>query len=618
MITKIISFCWNIFILALFYAYFSSLENSLMKVGGVFPEGKRELLFNEVLKVCGIVAVIAVLGPFIGAGIAILFTFVLLGLMAFVAMRWRVDSTDWPELKNYLVAQTCLALLVGGMVSHYSNKYTGLIPWVSFVLVVAFAIASLAFFKVRKYSLMGVSSDAQFINRVIGWGTIAIAGLVVGLLCRGPIAAAIGGLGNAKLAADAPSIEVVAEETPSATATPVPTQATTWYTFGNTMLQTDKDEENDFNFGPNPLLDGKTASYYDADFRAALRKDPARGAADMAWFDALMGTRYLGEFYDSCKGDWAKTINAAKDNWMKDEVSYNATLNAFFRYLDKGVPSVEKRTSGLDDQMYMNPYTVDGVPDVIVMKTLNHEGTFLVYTFKIKGVTTTTGASGNEKLIAVAYRIDCGYQPTNVEKVMNIKPQPKPTPKPQPTPTPKPGPTPTPKPQPTPTPKPKPTPTPTPGPTPTPTPGPTPTPTPEPTPTPNPTKDPSQGTQGEVVEPNDNPGPGENTNVGVGEDTSPKDETPNSSSNMTYPEYKDTVEDLKDINESQRQGGDPNTPTVTPAPNTNVDSNADKGTGNGGIDTPTPVKQDEAKTENGGSITNNEDNPAGAWGGPVD
>ena len=187
-----------------------------------------------------------------------------------------------------------------------------------------------------------------------------------------------------------------------------------WH-FYNLDLQEDNDEDNDFNFGPNPVDKSWTATDYDDDFRTRLAKDPALGAADIAWLDANVGTRFLGEFYESCKHDWAKTINAAKERWTENPNEYSKTLAAYFAYLDKAEISIAKKGHNITDQMYMNPYTTDGVPDIIVLKTKQQDGPFLVYTFKIKGNT-----------FEVEYRIPCQYQPTNVKIVMGIKPQNKP------------------------------------------------------------------------------------------------------------------------------------------------------------------------------------------------
>lgn len=220
-----------------------------------------------------------------------------------------------------------------------------------------------------------------------------------------------------------------------------------WFDFYNLSIQEDGKGENDFDFGPKPA--GETASEIAKEHRERLRIDPALGAADIAWADALLGTRYLGEFYESCKHDWAKTINAAKERFMEDHEAYDEVLDAFMRMQAKAKVYTQDGEV-MEDQMYMNPYTIDGYPDVIVLKTPNHKGKFLVYEYTIKG----TG------VVKVAYRIDCGFQPTDVQKVMNITPateapEKKPdTPKPptsgEITPVPK-APTPTPSPKPTPT-----------------------------------------------------------------------------------------------------------------------------------------------------------------------
>ena len=330
----------------------------------------------------------------------------------------------------------------------------------------------------------------------------------------------------------------------------------TWH-FYNSELQNDQDESNDFNFGPNP--GDLTATEYDADFRERLRNDPALGAAAMAWADANLGTRYLGEFYESCKGDWAKTINASKEIFRKDPELYTETLNAFFKMLDSADVKVTDGNN-LDDQMYMNPYTVDGVPDVIVMETPDHTGTFLTYVFTIKG----TG------VVEVSYRTECGYQPTNVEEIMKITPQDKPSEPDKPDKPSKPD-----KPD-------KPS---------------------KPDKPDNPDKpkykkDPSKAPK-KNTEPNDDKGPGENTNNPSDPQHSTKDTKDSSSSGN------DSTKKDKETNKDQKTGSDSNQPS-TPAPkqDTKVDNNGDK------INSKTPekAKSDEIKNDSAGE----------AWGGPSD
>ncbi|MBR2641318.1 hypothetical protein IKD49_02585 [Candidatus Saccharibacteria bacterium] len=151
---------------------------------------------------------------------------------------------------------------------------------------------------------------------------------------------------------------------------------------------------------------------------------------------------------------------------------------------------------------------------------------------------------------------------------------------------------------------------------PTPTPDITPEPTPEPTPTPPPyNKDPEKAPK-ENTEPNDDPGPGPDTNNGVGATESPMDLPTNSNHEESYSDYQEDLSELEKVNNSQQVGGDPNTPsTPKPTSETNVDNNADEGTGNGGIDEPTEITEPAHEAETGNPINTS---PAGQWDGPPD
>lgn len=375
-----------------------------------------------------------------------------------------------------------------------------------------------------------------------------------------------------------------------------------WH-FYNADIQDNGVAADDFNFGPNPVyenldleqvkkaISGKAPSdsvkveslisaaetmVMDQDFRDRMRNDPALGAADMAWFDSLVGTRYLGVFYDECDEKWDATMNAAKEAWMEDGEDYNKTLDAFFAYLDSAtkveVKSLNKR---LSDQMYMNPYTKNGVPDIIVLKTDDHSGWYLTYTFTIK----------ETKTVEVMYRIDCGYQPTDVAKVMNVTAKKKSTvtggggtvtggggtvvggggiisggggnggsggggggtpPGPGPGNTPK--------------------------------------------------KDPTKGTP---VLPNDDKGPGENTNTGKGGQYSSKDQVGNSN-DLTPGEYKDTIGEIGDANKNTGGGGDGSTPSTPVSSGTTTDN---------------PGSSDSGHTDTSGSSVDHDDS-GDSWDGP--
>ncbi len=350
-----------------------------------------------------------------------------------------------------------------------------------------------------------------------------------------------------------------------------------WLHFYNLDLQGGSTED-DFNFGPNAFVEGSNAKSFDVEFRNRLKVDPALAAASTAVVDAKVGTRYLGEFYESCSGDWAKTMNSAKERWASDQAAYYKELDAFFKFLDAAEVEIRDCQS-VSDQMYMNPYTASGNPDVIVLKTDNHAGHELVYTFKIKD---------NE--FSVAFRLECGFQPTDVAEVMQITPQTVEeftTTTTTTTTTTGGGDTPG---------------------------GDTPggdTPTPDIPDTPGYNKDPNLAPK-ENTEPNDDPGPGPDTNSGG--DSSTEEKSTNSTNYSSYDEYRKDMDNMNDTNASQKVGGDSNTPS-TPSGGANVDSNASAGTGYGGVDKATEVTEPAKEADTGNSINST---PGEAWGGPSD
>ena len=602
----------------------------------------------------------------------------------------------WPflaiEVMAFLILKdACSATTALWSSPFWTSVVRGFLPWAALILALSHPIMMALFYTARADGEYADDPDvpdeeaneaakrsADYHNG--GVAVAAIAGLAMLLLAILAIKWSFGGESRTVAAATSSTAATstraaVSSTTTVATTTMAAVQATTeaeeedWYFFLNTVLLEDKDESNDFNFGKNPYNKEWKAADYNRDFRERLALDPALLAGDSAWLDAIVGTRYLGTFYEECKGEWASTINTAKRAFMEDQLLYYKTLDAFFLFLDSAESVELKQGLDMDDQMYMNPFTVDGVPDLIVMETRDHEGWFLVYTFVIKG-----------QKFEVAYRIDCGYQPTNVEEVMDIKPQPEPE-RPAPTPTTPvpttPAPT-TPAPTttvppttPAPTTVPPTTPAPTttvPPTTPAPTttvPPTTPAPTTVPPTTPVPTepstepqytKDPSKGmnpTEEEKVRPNDDKGPGPNTNQtdpAADQSKSAADTPTNSSSYSSYEEYKKQMEEKKKTNESQKTGKDNNTPTpttaapttaapttaapttaqpttakptepATTAPTTtvNVDNNGDTGNGGAPINVPTPteppVNHTDPASPTTGPITTQ---PGQPWGGPPD
>ncbi|MBR2830826.1 hypothetical protein IKE83_00505, partial [Candidatus Saccharibacteria bacterium] len=397
---------------------------------------------------------------------------------------------------------------------------------------------------------------------------------------------------------------------------------------------------NDYDFGRNPMqeiLDEKVRSgelsYKDilkCDSELELLKmltaeevmgklfeefddgEPAKLAAMSFYHYATLPSQFNGTYFTNWTKDKDQAmilINDQAAKWAEDPEAYSEALEKFKSVLEfANEVKLEYHANGIDDQMYMFGVTPGERPEVIVMESKDHGGFFITFKYVIK----------ETLVIEVSYRIDCDFQPCNVGPELNVtvkknpnKPAPsKPTPAPKPEPKKE-------------DPKPE---------TGTTSGGKIPASTSGTTsggrssssgsisggrssgsssggtwnpPITHP-KDPTKGTD---VGKNDNPGPGPDTNNGVGAAWSSKEESTDSA-HETYREYKEDIQELKEINETQRTGGDSNTPSTPTPANTTVDSNAEKGTGNGGIDTPTPTKS-EAKTVDNTPVTASDGD--GAW-----
>ena len=198
---------------------------------------------------------------------------------------------------------------------------------------------------------------------------------------------------------------------------PVEETTTTDCCFYNNQLQNDSNNGNNYNFGYDRYAAAESSGeniteWLNADFKESIRKDPALAAATMAYADAIMGTRFMGEFYDSAKEDWSKTMNNAKDQFIKDPELWQSKVDSFIEAIEETATVKVGKVNNFSDQMYMNPYTGSDVPDIIAMITDNHNGHYLSYTFTIKG----------DDSFVVNYRCECGYQPTDVVEVMDITP----------------------------------------------------------------------------------------------------------------------------------------------------------------------------------------------------
>ena len=282
-----------------------------------------------------------------------------------------------------------------------------------------------------------------------------------------------------------------------------------WYGFYNTELQKDQDPANDYNFGMK--FPGKNAEQYYANLKERMAIDPALGAAIMGWHDVNFASNLLTGFYDESGGDWTHALNRAKVYFALHQREYYEALDAVFASLDSCKREL-RTVKNVKDMMFMDPYTVNGVPDIIFLEVDDAaKKEILVFIKAIKG---------ENKEAAVC--VECGYQPCNTAKAMKATPK-------------------------------KPASGGSSGGSSHPSGGPTPTPA---------RKDPTQGTN---VGKNNTTGAGTNTNNGNGGTQSTQDAPTNSGSYGSYEEYRAEMDRLNGSSPTATPSPS-NSPTATPSP----------------------------------------------------
>lgn len=294
--------------------------------------------------------------------------------------------------------------------------------------------------------------------------------------------------------------------------------------FMNYALQFDDDPSNNWNFGPNVWDPNHTeASYYDAIWRKAMLQCPGICAGCLAWFDCKLGTnKLMGEFYETYQQNWITAINAAKEAFILDPELQRSKCELLFTMLDKQATWVIRAgEKGIKDQMYIDPYTDNGIPNVIVAETEQTLSHFLVYRVEIKG-----------NIFEVIFRLECGFQPTNCAEEMKIEPVPQPQKKVDPQPTAS---------------------------------GNNPPPVTPPPKEKEPQKDKKQDIwQPDKGFPSNGGDEGPDTNNGKGAQESKYEETHTDTQDFDKPaDVKQEQQERKEVDQKQKTGDDPNKPTVT-------------------------------------------------------
>ena len=370
--------------------------------------------------------------------------------------------------------------------------------------------------------------------------------------------------------------------------------------FYNLDLQDDGDLSNDFDFAPNRLTSSKDPDYYSEDFAELRGNDAANLVGACIAFDKTINTNYVRGILYNCKDKELKEevkdldrANAAIRMLEKDETLFRLVEASVNKLMRKAKKKEFLKMKGIKTQLFQNPATIDGIPDLVFYESEFDEGYCLVYTFQVK--------SGSKTEVPVAFHIKCGYQWCNAK--LDTKPTKKPVVKKE---------------------------------------------TSEKTTkkkttkkksskktsnkgskkttkkktttkkttkkskktnkrpsTPKYNKDPKKAPKTNT-EPNDDKGSGPNTNSGSGGNKSTKEQKENSNNKGSYEEYKKEIQNKNSKNESQGKGGDSNQSSTKPkSSNTNVTNNGDKGNGNGGADDKSKTSG-KVKEAGSGKETNND------------
>lgn len=564
--------------------------------------------------------------------VPLLFMLVMMGLFVYLAYWWSRGGTELIEL----VCFSLLAILFCLAMSSACAAFVAAVPNFATLTALppALAVAAIGYFVADFFFLRYKESEDKGSEKLHGALTLAAAVLTVALVI-GITGSAL--TVNPKKAAKSAKTSVaeattVAEaeasgEAEAATVEPAEPRfdegkvvdagyvSAGWAHYYNADIQDDGKADNDFNFGPNPWIDGGDAHYYNDDFAAWRAKDPALLAATMVALDCTLGTDFIGEVlyegYDE-RLNMLEKADAAARVLDGDRELFNLANEAVNRLLSSRVSLKLKKMYDINDQLFMNPATLSGIPGIVFYQANFDKGWCLVYEFRIK--------SGSNTKAQVIFHIPCGYQWADAAEKLDVEPEKMPESKSKSSSSKSSGgksssskkkksssdkgsksesskttkkTTKITKDKKTSTEKFK-----------------------RPDEGPKYDKDPNDAPS-KNTEPNDDKGPGPNTNSGG--DKSTKDQDTNSTSKKNYDDYKKDIEETKKVNEEQKKGGDSNEPSTKPKDkDTKSDNNGDSGSGHGGSDAPTPTKEKE-KTADGSKITKDKkDGGTGAWAGPSD
>ena len=164
----------------------------------------------------------------------------------------------------------------------------------------------------------------------------------------------------------------------------------------------------------------------EGDFFDSMEADPALTAAVALYLDQLEltgNTPILEPEADLLVGERA---DAAHLRFLENEADWDIAITRIKAILCGQDVTIEvKSLNNYTSAMYMIPLQLDGdKPCVVVRNTNNAGGHFVVFNVKLK----------DGSIVAVRFRLECGYQPIDVPNwpVPDVPDEPDPTPTPEP------------------------------------------------------------------------------------------------------------------------------------------------------------------------------------------
>lgn len=183
----------------------------------------------------------------------------------------------------------------------------------------------------------------------------------------------------------------------------------------NDMVQDDDIRGNEYNFGPDrkawaedaiaagnatTVLDFVIGENQDGDFFESIEKDPALCAAIALHIDNTLAVPEL-ILIDEQDVQIGQRADAAHLHFLKDEEYWNRAVSMIKDYLGKMDVKIV-HLSNYTSAMYQWHNGLEGnKPSVIVRNTTNSGGDMVTFT--------------DEKLGTVKFRLQCGYQPVDID-----------------------------------------------------------------------------------------------------------------------------------------------------------------------------------------------------------